>query len=77
VVKIDDVLYEAPVYSDVPPVLALYHLGEPDELVAASVKLPDPQRSAAVVDCIVGILTTLATTAVLPTEVHPLLTACT
>jgi hypothetical protein len=64
-----------PVPSDAPPLEAAYQLTVPADAVAASATVPVPQRLAGVVPVIVGILFTVAITAVREVDVHPLFTA--
>ena len=53
--------------------MAAYQLMVPAAVFACRVPVPDTQIVAPVVEVIVGILFTVATTAVLGEEVHPLL----
>ena len=67
-----------PVPNDVPPVDAAYQsTTEPALAVALSVTVPVPHRDAGVVAVIVGIGFTVATTAVLDVDKHPLAFAST
>ena len=61
----------------VPPVAAAYQLMVPALAAAPKVTVPVPQRLAGVVDEIVGIAFTVATTAVLLAVVHPFAVAST
>lgn len=62
---------EAPVPTNVPPVGALYQLIVPALAVALNVKVPASHLLAGVVPVIVGIVFTVATTAVLGASAHP------
>ena len=66
-----------PVPSELPPVEAAYQLIVPALAAAPKVTVPVPQRLAPVVDEIVGIAFTVATTAVLLAVVHPFAVAST
>ena len=61
---------ELPVLNDAPPVLALYQLIAPADAVAFSITVPVPHLEAGVVLLTVGIVFTVAKTAVLD-ERHP------
>ena len=71
------VVYEVPVAKLVPPVEAAYQLIVPALAAAPMVTVPVPQRLLAVVDDILGIAFTVATTAVLVAVVHPVAVAST
>jgi len=60
-----------PVPTEVPPVIAVNQLSIPVEATAPNVTVPGPQIAAGVVDAIVGIGLTVATTAVLVAAVQP------
>ena len=64
-----------PLPIDVPPVEAENHLNVPVLATADKDTVPVPQRSPGVVPVIVGIVFTVAKTAVLPVDTHPLSTA--
>ncbi len=66
-----------PVPSELPPVNALYQLMVPADEVAPKVTVPASQRELSVVDAIVGVVYTVATTDVLAAVVHPLAVAST
>jgi hypothetical protein len=59
-----------PVPNEEPPVDAAYQFNVPALAVAPSVTVPVPQREAGVVAVMVGVVLTVATTAVLA-EVQP------
>ena len=63
--------------NDVPPVNAEYQLIVPALAVAPNTTVPVPQRLAGVLAVIVGIVFTVATTAVLAAVVQPLAVAST
>ena len=65
------VVKDAPVPKLVPPEETSYQLMVPALAVAASVNVPLSQREAGVVEDIVGVVLTVATTGALG-EVHPL-----
>ena len=67
------VVYDVPVCKDDPPDKAVYQSTTPAEAVAPKVTVPVPQRAAGVVLAIVGVVLTVAMTAVLDGEIHPLL----
>jgi hypothetical protein len=60
-----------PVPNKVPPVCASYQFIVPAEAVAPNVTEPESQRFAGVVEVIVGVIFTVAVTAVLVGVVHP------
>lgn len=64
VTVIDGVTKLVPVPSDEPPEAAANQLIAPALAVAASVTVPDPQREAGVDEATVGVVFTVATTAV-------------
>ena len=76
VVLIEGVVNDAPLPKDDPPVEAAYQFIVPALAVAPKVTVPALQRLAGVVDRMVGVVFTVAVTAVLP-EVQPLETAST
>ena len=59
------VVYDAPVDKLVPPVAAAYQLIVPALAAAPNVTVPVPQRLLSVIELILGIAFTVATTAVL------------
>ena len=65
------VIYDTPAPNDEPSVEAVYQLMIPVDAVAPRVTVPVPQRDAGVVVAIVGIVLTVAVTAVLVAVVHP------
>ena len=67
------VVYEVPVNKEAPPDDAAYQSTTPAEAVAPKVTVPVPQRAAGVVADIVGVVLTVAMTAVLAGVIHPLL----
>ena len=67
----DGVVNEVPVPNEAPPVDAAYQLIVPADAVAPNVTVPVPQTDPGVVPVIVGIVLTVATTAVLVAVVHP------
>ena len=71
------VVNELPVPRLAPPVELAYQLIVPAEAAAPRVTMPVPQMLAGVVPVIVGIVLTVATTAVLDAVVQPLLVAST
>ena len=66
-----------PVPSEAPPVDAAYQLIVPALAVAPNVTVPVPHLDAGVIPVIVGIVLTVAITAVLVSVVHPLFVAST
>lgn len=66
-----------PVPKLAPPVKAAYQLIIPAEAEAPKPTVPDPHLDAGVVPVIVGIVFTVAVTAVLVGVVHPLFVAST
>ncbi len=76
VVEILGVVKLVPVVKAVPPLLAAYQFIVPKE-AAASVTVPVPQIAPPVVELIVGIGFTVASTAVLLAVVHPFKVAST
>ena len=68
---------DVPVPRDAPPVAVAYQLMVPAEAVAPSVTVPVPQVDPGVTRVIVGIVFTVAVTAVLDAVVHPLAVAST
>lgn len=62
-----------PVPKDAPPVEAAYQLMVPAAAAACKVAVPVPHIEAPVVEVKVGSALTVATTAVLGADVHPLL----
>ncbi len=71
------VINDVPFPKLVPPVAALYQLIVPALAVAANVTVPVPQRLAGVFAVMVGIVFTVAATAVLVAVVHPFAVAST
>ena len=71
------VVYEVPVAILVPPVEAAYQLIVPALAAAPKVTEPMPQRLLSVVELILGMAFTVATTAVLLAVVQPLAVAST
>ncbi len=71
------VVNEVPVASDVPPVAAAYQFKVPALAVAPKVTVPVPHIAAGVVAVTVGVVFTVATTAVLVAVVQPVLVAST
>ncbi len=71
------VVYDAPVANDVPPVKALYQLIVPALAVAPNATVPVPHTAAGVLAVMVGIVFTVAATAVLAVVVQPLIVAST
>ncbi len=71
------VVNEVPVASDVPPVAAAYQFKVPALAVAPKVAVPVPHIAAGVVAVTVGVVFTVATTAVLVAVVQPVLVAST
>ncbi len=67
----------APVANDVPPVKAEYQLIVPALAVALNATVPVPQRLAGVLAVMVGIVFTVAATAVLVAVVQPFAVAST
>lgn len=65
VVLIDGVVKLVPVPTEVPPDDTVYQLMVPPDAVALKVTVPASQREAGVVDVIVGVIFTVATTGVL------------
>ena len=72
---IDGVVKLAPFSKDDPPVELLYQLIVPLLALAPKATVPASHLDNGVVLVTVGVLFTLATTAVLDDEVHPLLVA--
>lgn len=70
------VVNDVPVPNEDPPVAAAYQFNVPALAVAPRVTVPVPHREAGVVPEIVGVVLTVAATAVLA-EVQPLLVAST
>ena len=64
-----------PVPNEEPPEDAAYQLIVPVEAVAPRLKVPSPQRDAGVEPVIAGTAFTVAVTADLLADVHPLLSA--
>ena len=75
VVEIEGVVNVVPVPREDPPINAAYQLIVPAEAVAPRETVPVLQRLAGVVAVMVGIVLTVATTAVLDVVVHPLAVA--
>ena len=75
--EIDGVVYEFPVATAEPPVLAVYQFTVPALAVAPRLTAPLPHSEAGVVEVMVGIDFTVAVIAVLVVEVHPPLVAST
>ena len=73
----EGVLKVVPVPSETPPVKAAYQLIVPADAVAPMLRVPVLQRLAGVVPVIAGIAFTVAITAVLEAEVHPVAVAST
>ncbi len=71
------VVNEVPVASDVPPVAAAYQFKVPALAVAPKVTVPVPHIDAGVVAVTVGVVFTVAMTAVLVAVVQPVLVAST
>ena len=71
------VVNDVPVPSDEPPDEAAYQLIVPAEAVAPSVTVPVPHTEPGVVPVIVGIVFTVAVTAVLEAVVQPFAVAST
>ena len=71
------VVNDVPVPSDEPPDEAAYQLIVPAEAVAPNVTVPDPHLEPGVVPVMVGIVFTVAVTAVLEAVVQPLAVAST
>ncbi len=71
------VVNEVPVASDVPPVADAYQFKVPALAVAPKVAVPVPHIAAGVVAVTVGVVFTVATTAVLVAVVQPVLVAST
>ena len=67
------VVYDVPVCKDDPPVAAAYQSTTPAEAVAPNVTVPASHRESGVVVDIVGVVLTVAMTAVLAGVIHPLL----
>ena len=59
------------------PITAVYQLIVPADAMAPKVTVPKPHRAPGVVAVIVGVVFTVAVTAVLPVAVHPLSVAST
>ena len=74
---IDGVVKLVPVCKDDPPVELLYQLIVPLLALAPNATVPASHLDNGVVPLIVGEVFTVATTAVLDDEVHPLLVAST
>ncbi len=68
---------DVPVASDVPPVAAAYQFKVPALAVAPKVTVPVPHIDAGVVVVTVGVVFTVAMTAVLVAVVQPVLVAST
>ena len=68
--EIEGVVNGEPVPNDVPPVELAYQFIVPAEAVAAKFTVPVPQREPGVVPVMVGIVLTVATTAVREADVH-------
>ena len=77
VVLIDGVVKLAPVCKDDPPVELLYQLMVPLLALAPNAPVPASHLDNGVVPLIVGVVFTVATTAVLDDEVQSLLVAST
>ena len=77
VVLIDGVVKLAPVCKDDPPVELLYQLMVPLLALAPKATVPASHHDNGVVPVTVGVIFTVASTAVLDDEVHPLLVAST
>ena len=75
--EIEGVVNEVPVPNEVPPVDAAYQLIVPAEAAAPRATVPVLQRLAGVVAVIVGMVFTVAITAVLDVVVQPVLVAST
>ena len=71
------VVNETPVAIDVPPVKAEYQLIVPALAVAPNTAVPVPHIAAGVLAVMVGIVFTVAATAVLVAVVHPFAVAST
>ena len=71
------VVNDVPVPRDEPPDDAAYQLIVPDEAVAPNVTVPVPHLEPGVVPVMVGIVFTVAVTAVLEAVVQPLAVAST
>ena len=68
---------DVPVPRDEPPVDAAYQFIVPAEAVAPNVTVPDPHLEPGVVPVMVGIVLTVAVTAVLEAVVQPFAVAST
>ena len=77
VADIEGVVNVVPVPRLVPPVATAYQLIVPAEAVASSVTVPVPHTLPGVVEVIVGMVPTVAITAVLAAVVQPLFVAST
>ena len=77
VALIDGVVKLVPVCKDEPPVELLYQLIMPPLALAPNATVPASHLDNGVVPVIVGVLFTVATTAVLDDDVQPLLVAST
>ena len=73
----EGVVKVVPVPRDVPPVEAAYQFTVPADGVAPKVTVPVPQREAGVVPVMVGVVVTVAATAVLAAVVQPFAVAST
>ena len=73
----DGVVKLVPVCKDEPPVELLYQLIVPPLALAPKATVPASHLDNGVVPVTAGVLFTVATTAVLDDEVHPLLVAST
>lgn len=72
----DGVVKDVPVPNEVPPLATSYQLIVPALAAAASTTVPASQREAGVVDVMVGVVFTVANTAVLD-ELQPVAVAST
>ena len=70
------VVNDVPVPIGLPPVGEVYQISVPPLVIAPNVPVPTSQIESVIVPVIVGVVFTVATTAVLP-EVQPLLFAST
>ena len=75
VVEIEGVVNEVPVPIEDPPVAAANQLIVPAEAVASRETVPVAQRLSGEVLVMVGMVLTVATTAILDVVVHPLAVA--
>ena len=71
------VVNEIPVPNEGPPVEAAYQFNIPALAAAPNVTVPASQRAAGVLPVTVGVVLTVAVTAVLDAVVHPLFVAST